>query len=220
MTKDTPRRSTHPSQSHSGWGRQALSLTSGDTSRRNRAKSVAISKAAFCLVLLLLVLAGFSTLSRGRQSGHFGSNSPGSALEQLGQPAINELRNCTATSNSPLCKWARRYNRANRKRPVDWEAAEGWPEGAELLSSIRHASDRTLTAVDKASNELEPLQNIAQSFWPVQHAPVSDTPRSSLPQCANLHDRPCIAFIGKSAAWGLCLCLQDVIRRFIHLYKC
>ena len=201
MTADTPRRSFHQSQSRSGWARQAPSFTSGDTPRRNRTSSVAIAKTAFCIVLLLLVLAGFNAFSKGRQSSHFGSHSRGSALEQLGQPALNELRDCTAASKSPLCKWARRHNRANRKRPVDWEPAEGWPENAEVLSSIRHTSDRTLTAVEKADKPLEPLQNTVQSFWPMQDAPgVSDTPRSSLPQCTNLHNRPCIAIIGKSAA--------------------
>ena len=201
MTTDSPRRSIHPVQSQSGWGRQALSFTSGDNSRRSRTRRVAIAKASCCIVLLLLVLAGFNAFSRGRQSSHFGSHSPGSALEQLGQPAVNELRSCTAASKSPLCKWARRHNRANRKRPVDWEPPEGWPEDAQVLSSIRQASNRALTAVEKANKPLEPLQHIVQSFWPVQHAPVlSNTPPSSLPQCANLHNRHCIAIIGKSAA--------------------
>ena len=214
MTTDTPRRSSHPGHTHSEWARQALSFTSSDTSRRNRTSNAAIAKAAFCIVLLLLALAGFSAFSRGRQPSHFGSHSLGSALEQLGQPAVNELRDCTL-AKSPLCKWARRYNRANRKRPVDWEPAEGWPEDAEVLSSIRHTSDRALTAVEKGDKPPEALQNIVQSFWPVQPAPgVSDTPQSSLPQCGHLHNRPCIAIIGKSAAWGICLCLDAVISSF------
>lgn len=214
MTTDTPRRSTHPGHTHSGWKRQALSFTI-DTPKRNRTSSAAIAKAAFCIVLLLLALAGFSAFSRGRQPSHFGSHSPGSALEQLGQPAINELRDCTSTSTSPLCKWVRRHNRANRKRPVDWEPAEGWPEDAGVLSSTHHASDRALTAVEKAEKSPEPLQNIVQSFWPVQPVPgAADTPQSSLPQCAHLHSCPCIAIIGKSAAWDICLCLEAVICSF------
>ena len=211
MTTDTPRRSIHQVQSHSGWARRALSFTSGDTSRRNRTSSVAIAKTALCIILLLLVLAGFSAFSGGRQSSRFGSQRRGSALEQLGRSAIHELRDCTAASKSPLCKWVRRHNRANRKRPVDWEPAEGWPENAEVLSSIRHTSDRTLTAVEKADKPLEPLQNIVQSFWPMQPAPGVDTRRSSLPQCASLHNRPCIAIIGKSTARCMRLCLEAVI---------
>lgn len=202
MTTDTPRRSTHPGHAHSEWARQAMSFTSGDTSRRNRASSVAIARAACCIVLLLLLLAGFNAFPRGRHSSPFGSYSPGSALEHLGQPAINELSNCTAASTSPLCKWARKHNRANRKRPVDWEPAEGWPEHAEVLSSTRHASDRALTAVKEASlvadRTPEPLENIAKSFWPMQHVPgVSNTPQSTQPQCSDLHNRPCIAIIGE-----------------------
>lgn len=206
MTTDTPRRSVQPGHPYSDRARQSLPFTSGDASKRNRTSSVTTSGAAVCIVLLLvLVLAGFSALSRGRQSSYFRSQGPGnnSALEQLGQSASNELRNCTATSTSPVCLWARKHNRANRKRPVDWEPKEGWPEDADFLSSVRRVSDRTLTAVEKASRSLdkpiEPLQSIVQSLWPVQSAPAaSDTQQSESPQCAALHSRPCIAVIGES----------------------
>ena len=205
MTTDTPRRSGQAGYFSSDRARQALSFPSGVTSKRTRTSSAATAKAAWCIVfLLVLLLAGFSA-SRGRRSTHFRSFSPGSnnAFEQLGQPSLNALRNCTAASTSPVCKWARKHNSANRKRPVDWEPKEGWPEDVEVLSSIRHASDRALTAVEKALFSLnkpsQPLQSVAQSFWPTNSAPgASDTQPSDLPQCAALHSHPCIALIGDS----------------------
>lgn len=204
MTTDTPRRSIQPGHSYSDRARQSLTLSNSIASKRTRTSSLATAKTACCLVLLLvLLLAGFS-VSRGRPSSQFRSLRPGSnnPFEQLGQPALNELRNCTAVSMTPVCKWARKHSRANRKRPVDWEPKEGWPEDAEILSSIRHASDRALTAVEQALLPLnrpsQPLQSIAQSFWPTQNTPeASDTQRSNLPQCAGLHSHPCIALIGE-----------------------
>ncbi|KAL3152007.1 hypothetical protein ABBQ32_001126 [Trebouxia sp. C0010 RCD-2024] len=198
MTTDTPRRSIQAGHLYSDRARQALSFPSGVASKRTKTSSAATSKAAYCIVfLLVLLLAGFS-VSRGRRSSHFPSND---AIRKVGQPALNLLRNCTAASTSPVCKWARKHNRANRKRPVDWEPKEGWPEDVEVLSSTRHTSDRALTAVEKALLSLnmpsQPLQSVAQSFWPTQSAPwASETQRSNLPQCAALHSHPCIAVIG------------------------
>lgn len=212
MTTDTPRRSIQAGHLYSDRARQALSFPSGVASKRTKTSSAATSKAAYCIVfLLVLLLAGFS-VSRGRRSSHFPSND---AIRKVGQPALNLLRNCTAASTSPVCKWARKHNRANRKRPVDWEPKEGWPEDVEVLSSTRHTSDRALTAVEKALLSLnmpsQPLQSVAQSFWPTQSAPwASETQRSNLPQCAALHSHPCIAVIGECriacvSAWTVLL---------------
>ena len=206
MTTDTPKRSGQPSHLHSDRARQSQTFASAATSERSRTRHLTNFKGACCLgLLLLLTLAGFSALSKDRRSRHFHSRGPvdNSALRQLAQSASSELQNCTAASKSPVCNWARKHNRANRKRPADWEPKEGWPEDVDMAASLRHASDRALAAVGNATTSVhtpvQPLQSIVQSFWPNPVEPGSSgTQAANLPQCSAVHGHSCVAVIGKT----------------------
>ena len=205
MTSDTPKRSGQPSHLHSDRARQSQTFASAASSQRSRSRHKSkIKSACFLGLLLLLTLAGFSALSKGRRSRHFLSRglSDNDALRQIAQSASSELQNCTAASNSPVCNWAKKHSRANRKRPADWEPKEGWPEDAEVAASLRHASDRALAAVGNATSSVhtpvQALQTIVQSFWPNPAAHGSSgTQAASLPQCNAVQGHSCIAVIGK-----------------------
>ena len=207
MTTDTPKRSGQASQ-HSDRARQPFTFPVPASTERGRIRRRLAVKTAFCAgILLLLALAGFSALSKGRPSTHARSRGPGkrNPLRQFRQSASNELQNCTATSRSPVCDWARKHNRANRKRPVDWEPKEGWPEDAVIVSTVRHASDRALAAVGNVTTStrraLEPLQSVAQSIWPAQKTPEAPaTQQQNLAQCTVFHSHACIAVIGGSCS--------------------
>lgn len=203
MTTDTPKRFTQSTHAYSDRSRQSLTFSNAATAERSRSKNSALGKLACFLVLLVfLVFAGVTALSRGQHSAHFRSRGPFSnqKLRHFGQTASNELQNCTARSTSAVCKWAKQHSRTNRKRPADWKPKVGWPDDMEMAQSVRHTSDRALTAVDNstsASSTKESLQSVLQTLWPVQRQPDLPTvQRSSMPQCAALYNQPCIAVVG------------------------
>lgn len=204
MTTETAKRTSQQSNAYSDRSRQSLTSSSA-TAVRSRSKGVRFTRfACFLFLLVLLGLAGFTALSRsrGRHHAYFRSRGPFSEhkLRQFGQSASNDLQNCTASSRSAVCKWAKQHNRVNRKRPADWEPKEGWPEELETTHSLHHASDRALTALDNANDSSRnfrmSLQSVLQSLWPYQEQDLPIVEQSSLPQCSALHTQPCIALVG------------------------
>lgn len=202
MTTDTAKRASQQGHAYSDRSRQSLTSNAA-TAVRSRSKSVRFTRfACFLVLLVLLGLAGFTALSRsrGRHHAYFRSRGPFSdyKLRQFGQPTFNELQNCTASSRSAVCKWAKQHNRVNRKRPADWEPKEGWPEELETTHSLHHASDRALTALDNIndSSRKMSLQSVLQSLWPYQEQDLPIVEQSSLPQCSALPMQPCIALVG------------------------
>lgn len=206
MMADTAKRTSQQTHAYSDRSRQSLTSNAA-TAVRSRSKSVRFTRfACFLVLLVFLGSAGFIAVSRstGRHHAYFRSRGPFSEhkLRQFGQSASNELQNCTASSRSTVCKWAKQHNRVNRKRPADWEPKEGWPEELETTQLLHHASDRALAAVDNANdpsrNFRMSLQSVLQSLWPYQEQDLPIVEHSSLPQCSALHRQPCIALVGNA----------------------
>ena len=132
--------------------------------------------------------------SQGRLSDH--------KLRQFSQSVSKESQDCNAHPRSAFCKLARKQSRANRQRPRDWSPKPGWPESLVVTNSMRHTSERALTALEKAQSSSlsssQSLQSVLQSLWLTQsnlNLPI--TQQSSLPQCSALYNQPCIALIGE-----------------------
>ena len=157
--------------------------------------------ACFLVLLVLLLTTGLIALLQHTLHVRFQRPFRNEDIRQFSQSASKELQDCTATSKSALCTWARQYSIANRKRPANWSPREGWQEGLGAVQSVRHASDRGLTAVGNSTSSNIPhkqsLQSVLHSLWPSQNQ--SDLPPvepAVLPQCGALHTQACIAVVG------------------------
>ncbi len=88
MTTDTPKRFKQSTHAYSDRSRQSLTFSNAATAERSRSKNSALGKLACFLVLLVfLVFAGVTALSRGQHSAHFRSRGPFSnqKLRHFGQ---------------------------------------------------------------------------------------------------------------------------------------
>ena len=159
-------------------------------------------KTTWILCLLLLVAFGTVFRSVSRYISPLSGNFRQLDLANFG--ASYDLSDCTPSSKAPICKWAKQYSRANRKRPADWKAKPGWPEDtANSRQQSRHISERSLSAlvnVDAASHNASarPLQEVLDAVWPSrdQRATARLDP-VDMPQCKVFAGQTCVALVGE-----------------------
>ena len=175
---------------------------------KTKKKTKVFSKACLtCLLLLVglgIVLTVVATqVSGGSRPSH---NFKHLDLEHFGAAASRDLTHCGPSSKTPICKWARQYSRANRKRPADWKPKPGWQEDtAQDRQQAGHASDRSLTALDNSSQPTSshtatrPLSEVLETLWPL-HDPTQTAEQqpAALPQCAAFRGQSCVAILGQT----------------------
>lgn len=175
---------------------------------RPKKKTKVFNKACLtCLLLLVglgIVLIVVATqASGGSRPSH---NFKHLDLEQFGAAASRDLTHCGPSSKASICKWARQYSRANRKRPADWKPKPGWQEDtAHDGQQARHISDRSLTALDNSSQPTSshtatrPLSEVLKTLWPLHdQTQTAEQHPAALPQCAAFRGQSCVAILGQT----------------------
>lgn len=206
-------------------------------SDRSRKRTKTFNKAyLLCFLALVAVVTAISAVYKYSP----GASRLKTSFEQVqnaGLPAPYVLSDCTPASKLSVCKWARQYSRADRKRPPGWKPKPGWfGETKTSKQKVHHKSDRALHALTNSSAPAvnsdaaqRPLQAVLESVWHLhksiqntnEHPPANERAAAELLQCAPFTGQTCVALLGTSQL-QLCRHMQRMAlySAVINLWGC